>query len=299
MTSANIIEVNNVTKNFGTTKAVQHISFSIQKGSIVSLLGPNGAGKTTTISMMLGLVQPTSGTVEMFGENPTSLLVRQRFGAMLQQVSFIDNATVGETIDLFRSYYKHALPKRELLQLAGLEKEEKVKTDKLSGGQKRRLNFALAMAGDPEILFLDEPTVGMDVTSRQVFWERMEELTNEGKTIILTTHYLEEIEKVSDRIIMMNDGEIIEDGTPQQLKNKLTKKAISCVAINATEEQLKSLAAVIDVKKEKERWVLYTDNSDATLLALTSSKLVVSEIQMEQGGIEEVYKQLLESGRNK
>jgi ABC-2 type transport system ATP-binding protein len=298
MTNASIIEVNNVTKTFKDKKAVQHISFSIQKGSIVSLLGPNGAGKTTTISMMLGLLKPTSGTVTMFGENPKSPAVRQRFGAMLQQVSFIDGATVGETIDLFRSYYKHALPKRELLQLAGLEKEEQIMTDKLSGGQKRRLNFALAMVGDPEVLFLDEPTVGMDVTSRQVFWEQMEELTNEGKTIILTTHYLEEIEKVSDRIILINEGKIVEDGAPYELKKKLTKKSISCVAPNGKAEDFCSLAAVTDVKQERNRWVLYTEDSDVTLSALTTSGLAISDIQIEQGGIEEIYKQLLESGRN-
>ena len=147
----------------------------MNKGEIVALLGPNGAGKTTTMSMMLGLKDPTEGTVSIFGKNPKHRDVRNSLGAMLQEVSVIDSITVEEAIELFRSYYTNPVAKETLLQLSNLESERKQRCEKLSG-QKRRLNFALALAGNPDLLFLDEPTVGMDITSRRTFWETIRKL---------------------------------------------------------------------------------------------------------------------------
>lgn len=155
----------------------------MNKGEIVALLGPNGAGKTTTMSMMLGLKDPTEGTVSTFGKSPKHRDVRNRIGAMLQEVSVIDSITVEEAIELFRSYYTNPVAKETLLQLSNLKSERKQRCEKLSGGQKRRLNFALALAGNPDLLFLDEPTVGMDITSRRTFWETIRELASEGKRL--------------------------------------------------------------------------------------------------------------------
>ena len=179
-----IIEVNDVSKTFKHKNAVNNVSFHVNKGEIVALLGPNGAGKTTTMSMMLGLKEPTEGKVSIFGKSPKHRDVRNSLGAMLQEVSVIDSITVEEAIELFRSYYTNPIEKETLLQLSNLESERKQRCEKLSGGQKRRLNFALALAGNPDLLFLDEPTVGMDITSRRTFWETIRKLASEGKTII-------------------------------------------------------------------------------------------------------------------
>lgn len=225
-----IIEINSVSKTFKHKKAVNNVSFHVGKGQIVALLGPNGAGKTTMISMMLGLKDPSEGSVSIFGKSPKHRAVRNRLGAMLQEVSVIDSISVEEAIDLFRSYYTNPIAKETLLQLSNLESEKKQRCEKLSGGQKRRLNFALALAGNPDLLFLDEPTVGMDITSRKTFWETIRKLASEGKTILLTTHYLEEADALADRILLFANGEIIADGTPDEMKATISRKTISFYA---------------------------------------------------------------------
>ncbi len=222
-----IIEVNSVSKTFKHKKAVNNVSFHVNKGEIVALLGPNGAGKTTTMSMMLGLKDPTEGTVSIFGKSPKHRDVRNSLGAMLQEVSVIDSITAEEAIELFRSYYTNPIAKETLLQLSNLKSERKQRCEKLSGGQKRRLNFALALAGNPDLLFLDEPTVGMDITSRRTFWETIRKLASEGKTIILTTHYLEEADALANRILLFANGKIIADGTPDEMKATISRKTIT------------------------------------------------------------------------
>ncbi|MBW7458851.1 ABC transporter ATP-binding protein, partial [Paenibacillus sepulcri] len=185
MTAA--IQLDQVTKIYKGKKAVDGLSLTIEKGSVVALLGPNGAGKTTTVSMILGLHQPTSGSVKLLGGDPRDPRIRDQIGAMLQDVSVIDNLKVNETIELFRHYYEKPLPLEQLLRISGLEKEKNKMATALSGGQQRRLGFALAVAGDPEVLFLDEPTVGMDVSSRQLFWDTIRAMAGRGRTIVLTT----------------------------------------------------------------------------------------------------------------
>lgn len=165
-----VIVLNEVTKMFKDKKAVDHLSLQIEKGSVVALIGPNGAGKTTTVSMMLGLLKPTSGEVRIFDKYPQELSVRERLGAMLQESSVIDMMKTGEIIELFQGYYKESLSNKELLQMSGLEDCHDIIATSLSGGQRRRLSFAIALVGNPQLIFLDEPTVGMDVGSREVFW---------------------------------------------------------------------------------------------------------------------------------
>lgn len=246
-----IIEVNSVSKTFKHKKAVNNVSFHVNKGEIVALLGPNGAGKTT-MSMMLGLKDPTEGTVSIFGKNPKHRDVRNSLGAMLQEVSVIDSITVEEAIELFRSYYTNPVAKETLLQLSNLELERKQRCEKLSGGQKRRLNFALALAGNPDLLFLDEPTVGMDITSRRTFWETIRKLVSEGKTIILTTHYLEEADALADRILLFVNGKIIADGTPDEMKATISRKTISFYSKESIPAKLlKELPNVTEVQAKK------------------------------------------------
>ncbi len=172
-----IVDIKNLSKEFKGKKAVEDVSFSIQPGEVVAILGPNGAGKSTSILMMLGLLHPTSGEVSLFNQQPQHQKVRERIGVMLQQVSLMDALKVKEVLALFRSYYPNPLSMEEMIRLTGLEENELNKrTEKLSGGQKRRVSFALAMAGNPDLVFFDEPTVGMDSTSRREFWARVRQL---------------------------------------------------------------------------------------------------------------------------
>ncbi|WP_242145165.1 MULTISPECIES: ABC transporter ATP-binding protein [unclassified Bacillus cereus group] len=289
-----IIEVNNVSKIFKYKKAVDHVSFHVEKGQIVALLGPNGAGKTTTISMMLGLKEPSEGNVSLFGKSPKHQSVRNRLGAMLQEVSVIDSITVEEAIELFRSYYTSPIAKETLLRLSNLELERKQRCEKLSGGQKRRLNFALALAGNPELLFLDEPTVGMDITSRKKFWETIRKLASEGKTIILTTHYLEEADALANRILLFANGKIIADGTPEEMKATISQKTISfSMKEKIPTALLKELPHVTGVQFHNQRIILRTDNIDDTLRAIFQKSLPVQDIAVERGSLDEAFEQFV------
>lgn len=289
-----IIEVNGVSKTFKHKKAVNNVSFHVEKGQIVALLGPNGAGKTTTISMMLGLKDPSEGSVSIFGKSPKQRAVRNRLGAMLQEVSVIDSISVEEAIDLFRSYYTNPVAKETLLQLSNLESEKRQRCEKLSGGQKRRLNFALALAGNPDLLFLDEPTVGMDITSRKAFWETIRKLASEGKTIILTTHYLEEADALADRILLFANGELIADGTPEEMKATISRKTISFYTKEKIPtDLLKGLPHVTAVQFHEPRVILTTDDTDATLQAIYKENLPVTDISVERGSLDEAFEQFV------
>ncbi|MEN1937137.1 ABC transporter ATP-binding protein [Paenibacillus sp. 102] len=289
-----VIEVNDVSKTFKHKEAVNNVSFHVEEGEIVALLGPNGAGKTTAISMMLGLKDPSEGSISIFGKSPKHRDVRNRLGAMLQEVSVIDSISVGEAIDLFRSYYTNPVAKETLLQLSNLGSEIKQRCEKLSGGQKRRLNFALALAGNPDLLFLDEPTVGMDITSRKTFWETIRKLASEGKTIILTTHYLEEANALADRILLFANGKIIADGTPDEMKATISQKTISFYAKEDIPiGLLKELPHVTGVKFHDERTILTTDDTDATLQAIYQKSLPVTDISVERGSLDEAFEQFV------
>ncbi|KOP83420.1 ABC transporter ATP-binding protein [Cytobacillus solani] len=292
-----IVVLDHVTKTFKNKKAVDQVSFSIKKGEVVAILGPNGAGKTTSIMMMLGLLDPTSGEVRVFNSHPKEKKIRERIGAMLQEVSVIDALKVKEIIQLFRSYYPNPMPFEELVAFTGLNKDDlKRRADKLSGGQKRRLGFALALAGDPELVFFDEPTVGLDITSRKLFWNTIGELKARGKTIIFTTHYLQEADDVADRIILFNHGTIIEDGTPAEIKAKLSKQSVSFAASEAIDiADLKRLPHVSDVYKRNDRIYVITDQTDAVIAALFEKKIKISGIQIEHGRLDEAFEQLTEN----
>lgn len=291
-----IVLLDQVTKTFKNKNAVDKVSFSIKKGEVIAILGPNGAGKTTTILMMLGLLEPTHGQVKLFNSHPKEKRVRERIGAMLQEVSVIDALKVKEILQLFRSYYPTPMSFEELVAFTGLNEDDlKRRADKLSGGQKRRLGFALALAGDPDLIFLDEPTVGMDIASRKLFWHTISELKARGKTIIFTTHYLQEADDVADRILLFNHGTIVEDGTPMEIKAKLSKQSVSFAASEEISiAALKQLPHVSAVYKRKDRIYVETDQTDAVIAALFEQKLKLSGIQIEQGRLDEAFEQLTE-----
>ncbi|MBW5446572.1 ATP-binding cassette domain-containing protein [Cohnella sp. CFH 77786] len=290
------ILLENVTKAYKGKRAVDGLSLSVEAGTVLALLGPNGAGKTTTISMILGLQQPTSGTVKLLGGDPRDPRIKSRIGAMLQDVSVIDNLKVGETIDLFRSYYAHPLPLEQLLLISGLESAKDKMATSLSGGQQRRLGFALAAASDPEILFLDEPTVGMDVTSRQLFWDTIRAMAARGKTVVLTTHYLEEADSLADRILVINQGKIIADGTPSEIKANATGRVISFTAgASVTTESLLSLPGVADLEWNGRRVKLYSGDTDRLIRVLIESRVDMRDIEIQSGGLEDAFQSLVQN----
>ncbi|GAA0357189.1 ABC transporter ATP-binding protein [Bacillus horti] len=288
-----ILKVQNVSKVFKGSTAVNDVSFSIKKGSITAILGPNGAGKTTTISMMLGLLECTKGTIRLFDKPPKDTAVKKKIGVMLQEVQILDGLNVGEVIDLFRSYYPAPMSKEELLAIAGLEKEMKKRVEKLSGGQKRRLGFAIALAGDPELLFLDEPTVGMDTTSRTLFWNQIKNFAKRGKTVIFTTHYLQEADTMAGRIILFNQGEIVADGSPEEVKHKLTKQTVSFIAEeNHQDSMLRNLPGATDLYREEGRIYIVTENTDEVVSALYAQGVKLQGLKIDGGSLDQAFEEL-------
>jgi len=212
-------QLSKVTKRFGTTTALDDLSFSIEPGELVALLGPNGAGKTTAVRLLLGLCTPDSGIARVFGANPRDSANRIRTGAMLQVARVPETLRVREHIDLFSSYYPDPMPRQEVIVAAGLEGIEKKKFGDLSGGQKQRLLFGLAICGNPDFIALDEPTVGLDVEARRALWKQIRAFVARGKSVLLTTHYLDEADALADRVIVIDQGRIVGEGTPSEIKH--------------------------------------------------------------------------------
>ena len=235
MTSAPPLLIRGLHKAFADVKAVDGIDLEVQRGECFGLLGPNGAGKTTTIEICEGLTDPDAGTVELLGLNwkSGSKELRQRIGIQLQETQFPDKLTVEETIRLFRSFFRNGMSVDESVKLAQLEEKRRSRVGGLSGGQKQRLAMATALVGDPELLFLDEPTTGLDPQARRHLWDLVEELKQAGRTIILTTHYMDEAERLCDRVAIMDHGKVIALGTPQQLIATLGGEDIVEFAVSA------------------------------------------------------------------
>jgi len=290
-----IVRIQHVSKTFQDKKAVNNVSFSIKKGEVIAILGPNGAGKTTTISMLLGLLHPTSGSIQLFGLNPSEKKAREKIGTMLQEVSVMNGLKSKELLELIRNYYPNPLSLKELIQLTGLtDTDLRTRAEKLSGGQKRRLSFALALSGNPDLIMFDEPTVGMDITSRNRFWKTIKQLAAQGKTIIFTTHYLQEADDVAERILLFHNGSIIADGTPAEIKARIAKQAVSFTTNDPFQafEKLNQHSVVTNIYQKNERIIVQTGDTDAVLALLFEEKVGAQQIQIENGKLEEAFEQL-------
>ena len=216
------IEVRGLHKSYGQVEAVRGIDLCVSKGEVFALLGPNGAGKTTTVEILEGHRDRSAGDVSVLGYDPgrNDRALKRRIGIVLQSTSVEPYLSVEETINLFRGYYPHPLPLEQILEVIGLREQRRIRVKRLSGGQQRRLDVAIGLAGDPELLFLDEPTTGFDPSARRGAWEMIRNLQSLGKTILLTTHYMEEAEHLADRVAIMVDGEIVAEGTPGELSQR-------------------------------------------------------------------------------
>jgi ABC-2 type transport system ATP-binding protein len=214
-----VIEVNDMKKSYGDFEAVKGISFSVEEGEVLAVLGPNGAGKTTTIEILEGYRTRNSGTVSVLGMDPATggTALRQRIGIVLQDTGIDPYLTVSEILQMHTSYYEHPREVEEVIELVGLVEKAKSRVKQLSGGQQRRLDVALGLIGDPELLFLDEPTTGFDPTARRQAWDVVKNLSTLGKTVLLTTHYMDEAQSLADRVIVIAAGRIVAEGTPESI----------------------------------------------------------------------------------
>jgi ABC-2 type transport system ATP-binding protein len=283
-----IASLRRASKNYGEVQALRQVDFTIRAGELVALLGPNGAGKTTAVKLFLGLAKPSTGTVSVFGGNPIHAEVRTRIGAMLQVAKVPETLRVREHIDLFSSYYPRPLPIDEILTLAGLQEIKDREFGELSGGQRQRVLFALALCGDPDILFLDEPTVGLDVESRRVLWEEIRRLVARGKTVLLTTHYLEEADALADRVVVINRGEIIAEGTPSEIKASTAGRRIRCVT-SLDIETVRSLPGVIEVRTDRAGLEIRAGSAEPILRELLMRDAGLSNIEVTSAGLEEAF----------
>ena len=277
-----------VNKNYGSIRALVDVNFRVHAGEIVALLGPNGAGKTTAVKLLLGLLQPNNGRVRVFGGDPTNPENRMRTGAMLQVGRVPETLRVSEHIDLFSSYYEKPLPVADVLAAAGLEKISDRKFGDLSGGQKQRVLFALAICGDPDLLFLDEPTVGLDVEARRMLWDEIRHLVSRGKTVVLTTHYLQEADALADRVAVINKGEIIAEGTPATIKAQTAGKKIRCIT-SLNIHALRQIPGVTEVTEDRDAVEIHTGIAEPVLRELLARDASLSGLEVTSAGLEEAF----------
>lgn len=289
-----VARLHSVTKRYGTNLALDQLSFEIHSGEIVSLLGPNGAGKTTAVRLLLGLISPTSGSVRVLGRDPRDSSARTRIGAMLQVTRVPENLRVREHIDLFRSYYPNPLSAAEVVRIAGLEGIENHFFGKLSGGQKQRMLFGLALCGDPDLVFLDEPTVGMDIEARRNLWEQIRVLSARGKSVLLTTHYLEEADALANRVIVLNKGAIVAQGTPAQIKNQVSGRTIRCVT-ELSVDFVRSLPTVSDVTEDRDALVITATHPESVVRIMLQRDLTLRDLEISAAALEDAFLALTKS----
>jgi ABC-2 type transport system ATP-binding protein len=240
-----VAELTNVTKNYGPVVALSGLDLAIETGELVALLGPNGAGKTTAVRILLGLTQADSGTATICGHDPTSRHAKLRRGALLQVAKVPETLRVREHIELFSSYYEHPLPIAETMAAAGLRGIENRLFGDLSGGQRQRVLFALAICGNPTLLFLDEPTIGLDVEARRTLWQHIRGFVARGGSVLLTTHYLEEADALANRVAVIHRGAIVAHGTPAEIKRSRTADGLEDAFLSILNENRNSTEEVL------------------------------------------------------
>ncbi len=287
-TNETIARLSGATKRYGNVVAVDALDLEVRRGEVLAVLGPNGAGKTTSISMLLGLTRPDAGCAELFGLAPSSPAARVRAGAMLQVSNIPETMRVREHLELFRSYYPSPLSIGDALAAANLESLAGRFFGKLSGGEKQRVMFALSICGDPELVFLDEPTVGMDVETRRAFWGTIRALIARGRTVVLTTHYLEEADALADRIVVIQKGMVVAQGAPHEIKARIGARKIRCT----TALSIDTIRAVPGVSRADERGAvveILSSDAERTVFELVSRDRSLSGLEVSAAGLEEAF----------
>lgn len=296
-----VIEVQSLRKTYGTTIAVDEVSFEVQEGEIFGMVGPNGAGKTTTIECLEGLRKPDRGVVRVLGVDPQveSLLLRTCTGMQLQQSNLPERMKVWEALDLYASFYPHATDWKELIQQLGLEEKRNAPFSKLSGGQKQRLFIALALLPDPQLVFLDELTTGLDPQARHAIWDLVRAIRSKGKTILLTTHFMEEADRLCDRVAILDHGRIVALDTPANLIRSLEaeERVVFCVDGILPPLFEKSLSGAGRVEVQGERVVVHGSSNEVPLVGevvgqLTRLGVRFRDLRTEQPTLEDVFLKL-------
>ncbi|MEW6982297.1 ABC transporter ATP-binding protein [Colwelliaceae bacterium 6471] len=283
-----VIKVNNLIKRYGALAAVDNVSFAIEKGHCFGLLGPNGAGKTTTIEIMEGIIAATAGEVLFYGK-PVNDSVSHQIGIQFQHTALQDFLTVKETLNLFASFYQQTLPQSQLIELCDLDEFLDRDNRLLSGGQRQRLLLALALVNDPDIIFLDEPTTGLDPQARRNFWQLIKNIKAEDKTIVLTTHYMDEAEQLCDDIVIMDQGRVIESGTPHQLLDK----HFNNVFIYLPKRQISDeLISIYEWQTIGDRVEIMSDNVENTLSLLMKNQVSLEGLHVKSANLDDLFLKL-------
>jgi len=282
-----------VVKRFGDVRAVDGLDLTIPAGQTVALLGPNGAGKSTTINMLLGLFPPDDGTVTLYGTGVAEAVRAGRVGAMLQEAKLPAHARVGELVDFVRAIYPDPLPRADVLATARLTDLAGRPADRLSGGQAQRVRFALALAGGPDLLVLDEPTAALDVEARREFWSAMHAYAGRGHTVLFSTHYLEEADDNADRIVVIGGGRLRADGTPEQIKRTVAGRTVAIDLDGRGAAGLDTLPGVVAVTVRGDRAWLRSTDADATVTALVHDRGLAG-LEVTGADLEEAFLALTE-----
>jgi ABC-2 type transport system ATP-binding protein len=282
MTLARAIDV---TRHYGDKTALDGVTFGVEAGELVGLLGPNGAGKSTLVNLLTGIRRPTSGRVELFGGDPRLPASRRRLGVTPQETGLPASLRVGEVVDFVAAHYDDPVPKGEVLDRFGLTELVRRQTGGLSGGEKRRVAVALAFVGRPRIVFLDEPTTGLDVQARRLLWDGIRSFQADGGTVVLTSHYLEEIEALARRVVVIGGGRVLADDTVEAVRGLVAVRRVSLTV----REPLPDLAGVTKTEREGDRLHLLTGDADRLVRDLVTYGIAFSDLEVRPTSLEEAF----------
>jgi ABC-2 type transport system ATP-binding protein len=284
-------ELSGVRKRFGKTVALDGLDLQVRPSELFSVLGPNGAGKSTAISLLLGLLKPDTGAARLFGLSPFRIEPRRQIGVMMQEVTLAPELLVREHIALVASYYPRPYSPAEAMVLTNISSLASRPYGKLSAGQKRQVQFAMAVCGRPKLLFLDEPSVGLDIRAREMMWSTLRQLVDNGSSIVLTTHYLEEAESLSNRVAVLNKGRLIASGTVNEIRALVVRKHITC-STALPPDQIAAWPDVESVTRDQQRLQISTSNSEAVVRRLLAADSNLQELEVRRAGLAEAFTEL-------
>src|SRR5258708_7435528 len=293
-----LAELSGVSKRFGKVVALDGLNLQVRPGELLAVLGPNGAGKSTAISLLLGLQQPDVGTARLFGRSPLLLEARRSVGVMMQEAALAQELRVREQIELVASYYPDPLTPGAAMQMTKTTALADRPYGKLSGGQKRQVQFAIAVCGRPKLLFLDEPTVGLDVQSRTLMWAMLRQLVRDGASIVLTTHYLEEAESLADRVVVLAKGKTIASGTVSEIRAVVGHKRVSCLTA-LPPELVGAWPEVQRVSLDRGRLHIVASNADSVVKRLALADANFRDLEVHSAGLAEAFTELTQTEQEK
>jgi ABC-2 type transport system ATP-binding protein len=291
MNRESLAELAGVSKCYGSVVALDGLDLDVRRAELLAILGPNGAGKTTAISLLLGLQQPDAGKATLFHQSPQKLEARRQVGVMMQEVTLAEDLRVREHIDLIGHYYPDPLSPEAAMEMTRTTPLADRPYGKLSAGQKRQVQFAVAVCGRPKLLFLDEPTVGLDVQARAVFWETTRSLVRQGSSIVLTTHYLEEAQALADRVVVLAKGRLIASGTVSEMRALVSRKRITC-STTLTFEEIATWPGVESVTRDRELLHITVTDAEEVTRRLVIADPKVRDLEVHRAGLAEAFTEL-------